>query len=119
MIYTVDSRYLEVKIRSLFKHENLTTGKKILWKRKEIAPNFPIFPQYFQYISNFRGQITYSFVKCGGSIYFFLNSTNLICRVTDISKYFREYLGLRDNESRSYLFISNDMSVYTHRLTYS
>ena len=30
--------YLEVKIWSLFKHENLTTGKKILWKRGEIAP---------------------------------------------------------------------------------
>ena len=31
--------YLEVKIWSLPKHENLTTGKKILWKRGEIAPN--------------------------------------------------------------------------------
>ena len=30
--------YLEVKIWSLFKHENLTTGNKILWKRGEIAP---------------------------------------------------------------------------------
>ena len=33
---------------------------------------------------------------------FFLNSANLICRDTDISKYFRESLGLRDNESRLY-----------------
>ena len=32
--------YLEVKIWSLPKHENLTTGKKILWKRGEIAPLF-------------------------------------------------------------------------------
>ena len=43
MSNTVDSRYLdlaylEVKIWSLPKHENLTTGKKILWKREEIAP---------------------------------------------------------------------------------
>ena len=30
--------YLEVKILSLLKHENLTTGKKKLWKRGEIAP---------------------------------------------------------------------------------
>ena len=30
--------YLEAKIWSLFKHENLTTGNKILWKRGEIAP---------------------------------------------------------------------------------
>ena len=28
--------YLEVKIWSLFKHENLTTGNKILWKRGEV-----------------------------------------------------------------------------------
>ena len=31
---------------------------------------------------------------------FFLNSANLICRGTGISKYFRESLGLQDNESR-------------------
>ena len=30
--------YLEVKILSLFKHENLPTGNIILWKRGEIAP---------------------------------------------------------------------------------
>ena len=36
-------------------------------------------------------------------IIFFLNSANLICRTTDISKYFRESLGIRDNESRLYL----------------
>ena len=66
-----------------------------MWKRAEISS----FPQYFQYISNFRSQITYSFVKCGCLIYFFLNSANFICRGTDISKYFRESLGLGDNET--------------------
>ena len=30
--------YLEVNIWSLFKHENLTTGNKILWERGDIAP---------------------------------------------------------------------------------
>ena len=30
--------HLKVKIWSLPKHENLTTGKKVLWKRGEIAP---------------------------------------------------------------------------------
>ena len=34
---------------------------------------------------------------------FFLNSGNLICRSTDISMYFRESLGVRDNESRLYI----------------
>ena len=37
-------------------------------------------------------------------ISFFLNSANLIYRGTDISKYFRESLGIRDNESLLYLF---------------
>ena len=54
--------------------------------------NFFSFPQYYQYISSFRSQITYSFIKCDCSIYFFLDSTNLTCRGTDISKYFRESL---------------------------
>ena len=72
--------YLEVKIWSLFKHADLTTGNKILWKRGEIAPLEPflLFPTLFQYISNFRSQIRYSFVECGCSIYFFMNSANLI-----------------------------------------
>ena len=33
---------------------------------------------------------------------FFLNSANLICRGTDIQKYFRESFGLQDNKSRLY-----------------
>ena len=47
------------------------------------------------------------FVECGKSNEFFLNSANLICRSTDISNYFRESLGIRDNESRLYLFWPN------------
>ena len=35
---------------------------------------------------------------------FFLNSANLICRSTDISKYFKQSLGIRDNESRLYVY---------------
>ena len=52
---------------------------------------------------SFKSPITYTFVKCGCSNYLFLNSVNLICQGTDISKYFRESLGIRDNESRLYL----------------
>ena len=43
------------------------------------------FPHYFIYISNFRSQITYSFVKCGCSLYCFPHSLN-----SDMSRY--EYL---------------------------
>ena len=35
--------------------------------------------------------------------FFPVNSTILICRETDISKYFRDSIGLRDNESRQYI----------------
>ena len=42
-------------------------------------------------------------MKCGCLIYFFLNSANLICRGTDISKYFKESLGLRDSDCRLYI----------------
>ena len=37
--------YLEVKIWSRLKYENLTTGDKILWKRGKIAP--PLFQNIF------------------------------------------------------------------------
>ena len=59
--------YLEVKIWSLPKHEDLTTGKKYCGKEEKLLlrSNFSSFPQYFQYISNFRSQITHIFVKCG------------------------------------------------------
>ena len=55
LLYTVDllsrpclsriTAYLEVKILSLTKHENPTTGKKILWKRGEIAIQEQIAPE--------------------------------------------------------------------------
>ena len=38
---------------------------------------------------------------------YFLNSGNLICRSTDILMYFRESLGVHDNESRLYLKLSS------------
>ena len=68
--------YLLVKIwksnnRSQNRLQNINSYK-ILRKIGEIAPrsNFFSFPQYFYYISNFRSQITYSFVNCCYSIYF-------------------------------------------------
>ena len=97
--------YLEKKIWSLFKHRNLTSDNNILWIRVEIAPveQFLPFPTIFSiYISNYRSLITYSFVKFGCAICVFLNSENLKCRSTDISKCFRGSLQLRDNESRLY-----------------
>ena len=83
----------------------MTTGNKMMWKRGEIAPKeqFLLFSTLFYtciYISNFRSQITHSFVKCGCSIYSFPHSLN-----SDMSRYgyLSESLGIRDNESRLYL----------------
>ena len=84
-----------------YKHENLTTGKTYCGKEEKLLlrSNFSSFPQYFQYICNFKSPITHILLKCGCLNYFFLNSSNLICRGMDISKYFRGFLAIRDNES--------------------
>ena len=48
-----------MKIWSLPKHENLTTSKKYCGNEEQLLlrSNFPSFPQYFQYISNFKSPI--------------------------------------------------------------
>ena len=51
----------------------------------------------------FHKTTTVTFVKCGCSNIFFLNSANLVCGGTDISKYLIESLGIRNNESRLYI----------------
>ena len=114
---TVEPRYLELgyfelpliskwKFGPCYNMKTMTTGNKMIWKRGEIAPKeqFLLFSTLFYiYISNFRSQITYSFVKCDCSIYCFPHSLN-----SDMSKYgyprsgFSESLGIRDNESRLY-----------------
>ena len=91
---------------SLPKHENLTTGKKILWKRGEIAGAIsPIFHKIFNISLTSRVQLHIYLLNVVVQIKFFLNSANLICRGTDISKYFRESLEIRDNESQLYVFL--------------
>ena len=51
--------------------------------------------------------------------YFFIISANLICRGTDISKYFREAIRIRDNESRLYIhtYIRTYVRTYAFILT--
>ena len=101
-----------MKILSLRKHEHLTTGRKILWKRGEIAPKEAIsslFNNIFNISLTSRVQLhiyIYIYIwKMWLFVYFFPNSANLICRGTDISKYLIESLGIRDNESRLYYLI--------------
>ena len=102
--------YLEVKIWSLFQHETMTIGNKIMWKRGEIAPQqqFLLFSTLF-YI--------YIFLTSGVKLHIhllnvvvqfivFLTLSTLIYRDTDMSKCFSESLGIRDNESRLYILKS-------------
>ena len=80
-----------------------------MWKRGEIAPKeqFLLFSTLF-YI--------YIFLTSGVKLHIhllivvvqfivFLTLSTLICRGTDISKYFNESLGSRDNESRLYFYL--------------
>ena len=79
-----------------------------MWKRGEIAPKeqFLLFSTLlYIYISNFRSQITHSFVVVQFII--FLTLSTLICRGKDISKYFSESLGIRNNKSRLYVVFKN------------
>ena len=74
-----------------------------MWKRGEIAPKeqFLLFSTIFSVYLYFH-ESNYILI-CEMWLFdlsFFLNSANLICRDMDISKYFRESLGLRDNECR-------------------
>ena len=66
-----------------------------MWKRGEIAPQeqFFLFSTIFSVYLYFQ-ESNYIFI-CEIwllDLSFFLNSANLICRDTDITKYFREFL---------------------------
>ena len=82
----------------------MTTGNKIMWKRGEIRSNFSSFPHYFIYIFLTSGvQLHIHSLYVVVQFIVFLTLSTLICRGTDISKYFSESLGIRDNESRLYV----------------
>ena len=96
--------YLKEKILSLPKHENLTMGEKY---PKE---QFLLFSAFFSVYLYFQ-ESNYVFI-CEMWLFYlssFLNSANLICRDTDISKYFRESRGLRNNESQLYIFFHGEI----------
>ena len=80
----------------------------MLWKRGEIAPKqILLFSTIFSIHSRIsRVQLHIHLLNAAVRFIFeFLNSAILICRGTDISKYLRESLGIRDNESRLYIYI--------------
>ena len=87
-----------------------------MWKRGEIAPKeqFLLFSTIFSVYLYFQ-ESNYIFIyeMWLFELFFFLKSANLICRDTDISKYFRGSPGLRDNESRLYI---NCLWIFLHNI---
>ena len=72
-----------------------------MWKRGEISPLFHII--LYIYISNLGGKLHIHLLNVVVQFIVFLTLSTLICRGTDISKYFSESLGIRDNESQLYI----------------
>ena len=68
--------------------------------------NFSSFPQYFQYISNFKSQIHIYLLNVVNRIIYFLNPANLDMLRYGYLEVFRESLEIRDNESRLYIVCS-------------
>ena len=82
-----------------------------MWKRGEIAPKeqFLLFSTLFYiYIFLTSGvKLNIHLLNVVVQFIAFLTLLTLICRGTDISKCFSESLGIRDNESRLYVFLHN------------
>ena len=93
--------YLEVKIVSLFKHENLIIGNKILWKRGEMA-NKEQFLLFFHTIFNISltSQVKLH-IHLWNVVVRFVVSSNLQIQYVEvrISRIISESLGLQDNKS--------------------
>ena len=96
--------YLEEKIWSLSKHENLTTGKNILWKRGEIAPK-DLFHNIFNISLTLRAQLHVYLLNVIVRIIFSSILQIWYAEVRIPRSISRESLGIRDNESRLYYFL--------------
>ena len=70
-----------------------------------LRSNFSSFPHYFIYIFLTLGVELHIHLLNVVQFIVFLTLSTLICRGTDISKYFSESLGIRDNESRLYFIL--------------
>ena len=68
-----------------------------------LRSNFSSFPHYFVYISNLGVKLHIHLLNVVVRSTVFLTSATLISLGTDISKCFRESIGIRDNESRLYI----------------
>ena len=97
--------YLEVKIRFLFKQENLTKVTKFFSKEEKLflRTNSPLFRKSFNISLTSGVNLKIRLLNVVVRFIVFLSSANLIGRYTDISQCFRESLTPRENESRLYI----------------
>ena len=113
--YTVEPRYLELAYFELPLISKWKSGPCLnmkLWQQvtKQCGKeeNFSSFPYYFIYIYLTSGvKLHIHLLNVVIQFIVFLTLSTLICRCTNISKYFSESLGIRDNESR--LYFSNPL----------
>ena len=102
---TVEPRYLELayfELPLISKWKSGPCFNMKLWQQvtKQCGKSFP---HYFIYIFLTSGvKLHIHLLNVAVQFIVFLTLSTLICRGTDISKYFCESLGLRDNESRLY-----------------
>ena len=113
-VFTVEPRYLELAyfelpLISKWKSCGPCLNMK-LWHQVTKScgkeENFSSFPHYFIYIVLTSGVKLHFHLLNVVVQFILLTLSTLICRGADISKCFRESLGIRDYESRLYLFIS-------------
>ena len=81
-----------------------------MWKRGEIVPKeqfllFHIILYIYIFLTS-GVKLHIHLLNIVVQIIVFLTLSTLICRGTDISKCFSEFLGIRDNESRLYVHFS-------------
>ena len=90
--------------------------QNIVEKRRNGAIS-PLFHNIFNILLTSGVKLHIHLLNVVGRFIVFLNSANLICRGTDISKYSRESLELQDNESQLYfpifqeIFLSKTSSI--------
>ena len=85
-----------------------------MWKRGEIAPKeqFLLFSTLlYIYILTSGVKLHVHLSNVVVQFIVFLTLSTLICRGTDISKYFSDTLDIRDNESRLYMIASAKLQI--------
>ena len=81
--------------------------------------NFSSFPHYFIYIFLTSGvKLHIHLLNVVVRFIVFLTLSTLICRGTDISKYFSESLGIRDDESRLYTAVYEETIKLSLRFSF-